>query len=791
MKKIINTIILSAITILIYSQSICVGTPGQITWEQYRGLYDDEINELTSWPDYPNHPFEKKLLYNTKSLANYDNSMGAIIRGFIYVPQSDSVTFNLTGNEQARFFLSTDANPQNKVLRAYLNTNSGAEEYDRYPTQTSNKIYLQAGINYYFEILYVDGTGADYANLYWKAPFVDVNTWKPITAEFLKNIGCQPAQCAKLGTPCNDGNTSTVGDIEDGNCNCFGKQPSSNSCIGERGKIINYRYDNIAGSTLSNLLTNSNFPSMPTFSEVIPLLGKATTTNTDYGRMTQAYLNVPISGLYKFNLTGNDQTIFYISSDDSPANKSVNQCYVSGSTGPTSHDIYSTQSTGFIYLDATKYYYIEVINKQGSGSAHFGVFWQTPFGQPGVWKRISNAYVYNYDCTLACMPQGLACDDGNIFTNNDIYDNDCNCAGTPCTGSGCDNPIASYVPFDKCNVTQAFDNRADKTWVSCAASPNPNSVRPVSHWIKYDLGEKHKLLTSQIWNYNVSGSTTYGMESVVIDYSTDGLSWSTLNAYTWPLATGEGGYAGFVGPDFQGVMARYVLITSLDNTSSCRGISKVAFKAVYCPNQGTACNDRNAETIDDRYNNNCECIGLPIAQNLCDSSFLQLGPSLLLPTNYSAIMHVTSQSQIAANNTTSFIGGNYIELNPGFNSQVGAVFLAAIDTCNTDPISLARSITSPQNKPIVQSKDQPIKWLSVSLNEDSEEAKVTFFVDKSGSVDLKILDATMTPIYTLAHYHFPDSGYFYKQFRTKKLSTGIYTLQYNKDGQTFYERLKI
>lgn len=778
-------------TIFIYSQSVCVGTPGQITWQLYRGLYDDEINELTSLPNFPHQPFETKLLYNTKSIVNYDNAMGAIIRGFIYVPQSDSVTFNLTGNEQARFFLSTDASPQNKMLRAFLDINTGAEEYTKYASQTSVKIYLQAGVNYYFEILYVDGTGSDYANLYWKAPFVDINNWKPITAEFLKNIGCQPAQCPKMGTPCDDGNASTTNDIQDGNCNCFGRKPTSNTCIGERGRIVNYRYDNIVGTTLSDLYTNPNYPANPSFSEVLPLLGKPSTTNTNFGRLTQAYLNVPVSGLYKFNLTGNDQTIFYISSDDSPLNKTANQCYVSGSTGATVHGFYPSQSTGFIYLDATKYYYVELVNKQGGGSSHFGVFWQTPFGQPDVWKRISSAYLYNYDCTLACMPQGVACDDGNVFTNNDVYDNDCNCTGTPCSGAGCDNPIASYVPFDKCNVTQSFDNRADKNWVSCVATPNPNTARPVSHWIKYDLGEKHKLLTSQVWNYNAQANTTYGMQNVVVDYSEDGITWSTLNNYTWPLATGASSYGGFVGPDFQGVKARYVLITSLDNTNTCRGISKVAFKAVYCPNQGTACNDRNAETIDDKYNNNCECKGLPIAQNLCDSSILLLGPSLLHPTNYSAIMHVTSQSQIATNQTTSFIGGNYIELNPGFNSQQGAVFLAAIDTCNTDPMTFARVIKTPENRTMSKAKEEAIKWLSIDHAENSEEASVTFYVDKSGVVDLQVLDATLQPIYTLSNHYFPDKGYFSKRFRTKKLGTGIYTIGYKKDGKTYYERLKL
>ena len=185
-QKSIYTIIIILMACYGYGQQTCVGTPGQITWQVYRGLFDDEINELLSWPAYPSHPYDTKILYNTKSIVNYDNAMGATMRGFIYVPQSDSVTFNLTGNEQARFYLSTNENPTNKVLRAYTNLSTNAEEYTKYASQTSVKIYLQTGINYYFEILYVDYSGSDFANLFWKAPFVDINNWKPITAGFFK-----------------------------------------------------------------------------------------------------------------------------------------------------------------------------------------------------------------------------------------------------------------------------------------------------------------------------------------------------------------------------------------------------------------------------------------------------------------------------------------------------------------------------------------------------------------------------------------------------------------------------
>ena len=60
-----------------------------------------------------------------------------------------------------------------------------------------------------------------------------------------------------------------------------------------------------------------------------------------------------------------------------------------------------------------------------------------------------------------------------------------------------------------------------------------------------------------------------------------------------------------------------------------------------------------------------------------------LGDSTLMPNNYSAIQYVQSVSQVMTNQRTSFIGGDYVELNPGFNSEEGAIFIAAIDTCSS------------------------------------------------------------------------------------------------------------
>ena len=78
--------------------------------------------------------------------------------------------------------------------------------------------------------------GSDFASLWWKAPFVDINNWKPITAGILYNVACLPQRMPQRGTPCDDGNALTTDDRGWILPLCGGK-PSSNACVGERAKL--------------------------------------------------------------------------------------------------------------------------------------------------------------------------------------------------------------------------------------------------------------------------------------------------------------------------------------------------------------------------------------------------------------------------------------------------------------------------------------------------------------------------------------------------------------------------
>ena len=119
------------------------------------------------------------------------------------------------------------------------------------------------------------------------------------------------------------------------------------------------------------------------------------------------------------------------------------------------------------------------------------------------------------------------------------------------------------------------------SWTSCVATENPNKVREESHWIMYDFGNEYTLQETILWNINGYEHTDKGTQELVIDYSIDGQDWTELAYHTMAEGPASSFYQGEEGPNFGGVNARYVIITSLSNYGheTCHGLSEVRFQA--------------------------------------------------------------------------------------------------------------------------------------------------------------------------------------------------------------------
>lgn len=148
-------------------------------------------------------------------------------------------------------------------------------------------------------------------------------------------------------------------------------------CAGAVGSIARQYWSGIGGSAVIDLSASPNFPNNPTSTNALTSFQGPTNLANNYGTRVRGYIIAPQTGNYTFTLTSDDASALYLSLNAEPQHKQL-ICSVPGFTGATEYDKYPSQVSGPIALVAGRYYYVELLHKEGSGSDHFAVRWQTP-----------------------------------------------------------------------------------------------------------------------------------------------------------------------------------------------------------------------------------------------------------------------------------------------------------------------------------------------------------------------------------------------------------------------------
>lgn len=773
----------------------CVGTPGQISWHYWENINYYEIDFLYVDDTYPQGPDAIRVLNSLSTPMNYNDHYGSITKGFVSVPETSNVTFNLTGDNVAYMLLSTDETAGNLDTIMTLSEAVGQNEHTRFASQTSSVINMVAGQNYYFELYLVEFNGGDQASVFWQRPFVSDTTWQLITSPFLTDI-CDPL-CPPKGTPCDDGDSLTSDDMEDGSCNCVGSAAPQGFTVGSRGLLQAYFYDDVVGGNVTTLLNDPDFPTMPDrmVHQTTGLEAQWEDDLDDYGTLIEGYLTVPVDGCYDFNITGVNEVRFILSTNHDAANVSDSIGTIWG-TDRLVHDhpdFNGMQTMNGICLEANKYYYFKLLQVVPSWGSYVNVFWKGPQHVDDQWHHIPELFLYDYEDELACLPQGALCNDGDPLTANDQIDANCNCVGTPCDPLvNCDDPSVNYAPYDYCQTTDELDVRDDDVWLSCAPLDNPYvSERSGRHWIHYDLGSAYLLGQTHVWNYNVAGATNQGFQQVAVDYSLDGFTWFHLDDFVWPLAPGSSGYTGFDGPDFQNIQMRYVMFTSLDDPSSCRGISKITFEASLCPERGTACDDGRSDTFNDHIQEDCECIGYTIEELDCGLDTLFINQTEMSPSTYHAISALMSRGNVLNGGDANYKAGMQIVLEAGFEVSDGGLLEASVEDCPTSLWSKPSGkkvyaiIDESGSTKLIQTKREPNSLEVYGLKGHTDQT-IHFNLEKASRVRIELIDQSGELIHVVTEHRYDNFGDHYKRLQTRRLSPGIYMIKMIINGDQQY-----
>ncbi|MDQ6814541.1 MAG: PA14 domain-containing protein, partial [Bacteroidota bacterium] len=155
---------------------------GNILREVWKDVGGNNITD-NNWT---NAPSSSSLISSFEGPTNVADNYASRIRGYLCAPQTGNYTFWIAGDDAVELWLSTDDNPANKRKIAYHVSWTTSREWERYSTQKSAQIYLEAGKKYYIEALHKEGGGEDNVAVAWQLP--DGQKEAPISGSHLSPV---------------------------------------------------------------------------------------------------------------------------------------------------------------------------------------------------------------------------------------------------------------------------------------------------------------------------------------------------------------------------------------------------------------------------------------------------------------------------------------------------------------------------------------------------------------------------------------------------------------------------
>jgi len=148
---------------------------GTVVLEIWDDIAGGSVNDLTSDTRYPAQPDSAQSITELAWDPDADN-YGGRIYGWLYPPQTGDYTFWIASDNDSELWLSTNDDPENTVLVASVDGWTGANEWNKFPTQVSEPVSLTAGGKYYVMAIWVEGTGGDHCRVAWQGPGFEKRT---------------------------------------------------------------------------------------------------------------------------------------------------------------------------------------------------------------------------------------------------------------------------------------------------------------------------------------------------------------------------------------------------------------------------------------------------------------------------------------------------------------------------------------------------------------------------------------------------------------------------------------
>ncbi len=144
---------------------------GSILREHWANLPGTAITNLTSFKNYPNLPDGRENFVTFECLqTNWTTNVGTHLTGYIMPTTNGVYNFAVAASDTAQLWLSTDMNPTNGQLIAFVTNATAFRDWSNQVSQVSTGITLVGWQKYYIELLHKAGTNNNHYSVAWQPP---------------------------------------------------------------------------------------------------------------------------------------------------------------------------------------------------------------------------------------------------------------------------------------------------------------------------------------------------------------------------------------------------------------------------------------------------------------------------------------------------------------------------------------------------------------------------------------------------------------------------------------------
>lgn len=405
------------------------GTLLRSVWLDVDGYTIDDLEAADPGLYYPD--FED-LLPGTQTPNNWAHYYGQRLAGYLHVPIAGDYTFWVAANETAQLWLSPSTNPAEAEQIGFVNASVNPLQWTRREGQESAPIRLEAG-RYYLEALHKEYHSSDHFALAWSGPAT--NGRELISRGFLSPLRDAPDHNPNIQVVLGPDRvllwpddtlrlTGLVYDLEDGPAALEytwsheartptasftdphypgtdvrfpgpgiyiisleasdGVHQGKDSIIvtvqdpldASAGGLLREVYTDISGSHVPNLTEASVFPDHPTFTDTLTSFDTPVDWADNYGTRVRGYLRVPETDDYTFFIASDDRAELWLNANGPEPTSKERIAHTEWATGRYRWNRTDSQASASIRLRAGVRYYIEALQKEGSGGDYLSVGWR-------------------------------------------------------------------------------------------------------------------------------------------------------------------------------------------------------------------------------------------------------------------------------------------------------------------------------------------------------------------------------------------------------------------------------